>query len=77
MVVFFWVYFFALFSIFHVSSCPFLLQVNSREIVAKHVKKIRMEAVKNVEKIQHHTEEHDRFYTKVIEPRSHCSLPSI
>lgn len=41
------------------------MQVNSRELVAKHVKKIQMEAVKNVEKIQHHTEEHDRFYTKV------------
>jgi uncharacterized membrane-anchored protein YitT (DUF2179 family) len=40
-------------------------RVNSRELVAKHVKKIRMEAVKNVEKIQHHTEEHDRFYTKL------------
>jgi hypothetical protein len=45
---------------------PCSVQVNSRELVAKHVKKIRMEAVKNVEKIQHHTEEHDRFYTKVI-----------
>ncbi|GAQ86601.1 hypothetical protein KFL_002990090 [Klebsormidium nitens] len=40
-------------------------RVNSRELVAKHVKKIRMEAAKNVEKIQHHTEEHDRFYTKL------------